>query len=61
MDVIENIRSNPVDVPLDSSSVDTRLLTEILSLEELKRLWSGDMDITVTNEYIVTLYWNHWL
>ena len=56
---VENIRPDPADIPTGPSSVDAQALTEIWSLDDLKRLWSRDIDSSITNSEIVTLYWHH--
>ena len=56
---VEYIRPDPADKSKDHTSVDTQLFTEILPTGDLKRLWSGDMDSSITDAETSTLYWYH--
>ena len=39
--------------------VDAESLTEILSVEDLRKVWNGKIDSTMREEEITTLYWHH--
>ena len=56
---MEDIIPDLADIHLDYKSVDTNIMNEILSLEEINKLWSGNMNSTLRDEEITTLYWQH--
>ena len=59
VDKIEDIRPDPADIPSDSTSIDNQAFTKVVTIEDLKRIWSGSIDSTITEDEIVTLYWHH--
>ena len=56
---LKEIPPNPVDIPTGPADVDTEVMTQTLSKEDLDRLWSGDSDSTITDDQRITLYWHH--
>ena len=58
-DKVEGIRPDPSDLPADPTSIDTQAFTEVVTMDDLKRIWSGDIDSTTTEEELVTLFWHH--
>ena len=56
---VRRIRMEPADIPLQSDDVDTKLLQEELTKEDLKRLWNGTIDDTVPEADRIALYWHH--
>ena len=53
------INPEPADIPASSREVDSLLMTESLTPEELALIWSGDVDNTMTENGRLALYWHH--
>ena len=56
---ITTISPDPSDMPSSPANIDTQTLSQDLSQEEVKRLWSPQSDSTVSHLNRQTLYWHH--
>ena len=56
---LEHIDPEPADIPLTANDVDTRMMTHCLTSQELKQIWYGNVNSTVTDNERLTLYWYH--
>ena len=56
---ISAIIPTPADIPLQSTDVDAQTMTEVLTLDDLELLWSGNTDNTINNNERLALYWHH--
>ena len=56
---LEHIHPEPVDIPLKPSDVDSQVMTHCLSPEDIEKLWSGNVDNTLSDYDMITLYWHH--
>ena len=56
---IRHVHPEPGDIPLKPSEVDNQIMTQCLSSEDLEKLWSGNVDSTISDEEMITLYWHH--
>ena len=56
---IRHVHPEPGDIPLKPSEVDNQIMTQCLSSEDLEKLWSGNVDSTISDEERITLYWHH--
>ena len=57
-DIVE-IRPSPADIPTSPAEVDTEVMTECLTKEDLETLWSGNIDNTMNKNERLSLYWHH--
>ena len=55
---VKEIPPNSVDIPTGLADVDTEVMTQTFSKEDLDKLWSGDSDSTITYDQRITLYWH---
>ena len=53
------INPEPGDIPRNTKDVDSKLLTESLTTEQIHALWNQDSDSTVPTAERLTLYWHH--
>ena len=53
------IQLEPTNIPRTHKDVDSQLMTECLSSEELAQIWTGDSDNTISTNARLTLYWYH--
>ena len=58
---LEHIDPEPTDIPITANDVDTQMMTHCLTSQELKQIWSGNIDSTVTDNERLILYWYHQL
>ena len=58
-EALSEINPESGDIPRHIKEVDSKLLTECLTKDQIQALWNGDSDSTVPTAERLTLYWHH--
>ena len=53
---LEHIDPEPTDIPLKPSDMDNKIMTHWLSSEDIEKLWSGNVDNTLSDNDMITMY-----
>ena len=59
VDAIQTSNSDPANIPSQPSNIDTYLMKEFISPEELTSILFRDSDNTTSDAVCFTLYWHH--
>ena len=55
---VSAITPSPADIPTTTNDIDSQIMTECLTKDDLKKLWKGTID-SVDKEGRLALYWHH--
>ena len=56
---LKKVAPKLADIPVGPSDVDAEVLTEVLSREDIQKIWSRDIDNTITDDQRIALYFYH--
>ena len=59
MNQVSHFHDDPADIPTTHSDVDRAAIASVLTYDELKQLWKGDSDNTMSPESRTALRWHH--